>query len=269
MMERTIDRTSYRRSLRNDYQHVEVNQEVSKSFILLNFFLNKVIVSIALIIGAFTTKYFEIAEVENWIKENLTGEYSITTLYAFIKNKFESNKTLFGFVGASEYSGDVSGENSGEISGELLGQVAFDELDGISGDAKYIKENFNLIVPVKGVISSGFGARESTSELVSSYHTGVDIAIESGTDIRVAHDGTVIMAKAFSTYGNCIMVENGKLVTVYAHCSKIDVTEGQKVEQGDVIGKVGMTGNATGPHLHFEIRCEDRFVNPLDILEEI
>lgn len=65
------------------------------------------------------------------------------------------------------------------------------------------------------------------------------------------------------------MIENGDLVSVYAHCSSINVKEGQIVQKGEYIGNVGMTGNATGPHLHFEIRYKDRYIDPKDILGEI
>lgn len=264
-MERTIDRTSYRRSLRNDYHRLESKEENSKTFTMVNFFLNKVIVAIMLIIGALTIKYFELEEAENWIKENLAGDYTITSLYSLLKSKIQFKKENFDASNLLETSGD----NSGEASGEVLVETLSSNVETISSDVEYIKKNYNLILPLNGVISSGFGERESTSDLVSTNHLGIDIANESGTDIKASHSGTITMAKNFSTYGNCIMINDGKLTTVYAHCSKIEVSEGQKVNQGDIIGKVGMTGNATGPHLHFEIRCEDRFLNPTDVLGEI
>lgn len=264
-MERTIDRTSYRRSLRNDYHRLESKEENSKTFTMVNFFLNKVIVAIMLIIGALTIKYFEFAEAESWIKENLTGDYTITSLYGLLKSKIQLKRENFN---SSNLLG-VSGDSSGEISGETLVETLSSNVEIISGDAEYIKQNFSLILPLTGILSSRFGERESTSDLVSSNHLGIDIATESGTPIKASHSGIITMAKNFSTYGNCIMINDGKLTTVYAHCSKIDVVEGQKVNQGDAIGKVGMTGNATGPHLHFEIRFEERFVNPTDVLGEI
>lgn len=66
--------------------------------------------------------------------------------------------------------------------------------------------------------------------------------------------------------GNCIMISSGDLVTLYGHCSKITTQNGKAVKQGEKIGEVGMTGNATGPHVHFEIRYEGRFVNPEDVI---
>lgn len=268
-MERTIDRTSYRRSLRNDYHSVETKETSSKTFTMINFFLNEVIVAIALVIVVLAIKYFELEEVESWIKENLTGQYTITSLYGLMKSKIEYIKEDFDTIDMINISGEISGEVLLQASGEELAETLSTNVENISDDVKNVKKNYSLILPVNGVVSSRFGERESTSDLISTNHLGIDIATESGTDIKASHSGIITMAKKFSTYGNCIMINDGKLTTVYAHCSKIEVTEGQKINQGDVIGKVGMTGNATGPHLHFEIRYEDRFVNPADILGEI
>lgn len=90
---------------------------------------------------------------------------------------------------------------------------------------------------------------------------------QNGTDIVSAMDGTVITATKSITYGNYIIIEKGELKTVYAHCSKLLVTEGKQVKQGEVIAKVGHTGNATGSHLHFEIRINNNQINPRLILD--
>ena len=68
-------------------------------------------------------------------------------------------------------------------------------------------------------------------------------------------------------YGKHLKVQDGDIVTLYAHCSEILVKEGQSVEKGEKIAKVGSTGNSTGPHLHFEIRYQNRYVNPQEIFE--
>lgn len=80
-------------------------------------------------------------------------------------------------------------------------------------------------------------------------------------------DGKVIEARNSSTYGNYIMIEKGELRTVYAHCSKLLVKKGKEVKKGEEIAKVGATGNATGPHLHFEVRINDNRINPRLILD--
>ena len=79
-------------------------------------------------------------------------------------------------------------------------------------------------------------------------------------------EGDVIAASYAGDYGNHIKIQNGDILTVYAHCSKLDVQVGQHINQGQKIGEVGATGKVTGPHLHFEIRRDGRYVNPELIL---
>lgn len=100
-----------------------------------------------------------------------------------------------------------------------------------------------------------------------SGHSGVDIAPRSGTPIRVADGGYVTFTGYQGGYGNFIIVDHGNgLVTRYAHCSSINVSQGQTVSAGTVIGAVGSTGRSTGPHLHFEVLSGGSFVNPLSYL---
>lgn len=133
-------------------------------------------------------------------------------------------------------------------------------------DIDYVKQNTNIIWPLKGTITSRFGTRTPT-EIVTANHYGIDIAGDIGDDIVSAMDGTVTLSSSEGDYGKHIRVESGEVMTVYAHCSELLVKEGETVKQGDKIAKVGQTGRATGPHLHFEIRRDNRFINPEDILE--
>lgn len=133
-------------------------------------------------------------------------------------------------------------------------------------DIDYVKQNINIIWPLKGTITSRFGPRTPT-EIVTANHYGLDIAGNIGDDIISAIDGTVTLSSNEGDYGKHIRVESGEVMTVYAHCSELLVKEGDTVKQGDIIAKVGQTGRATGPHLHFEIRRENRFINPENILK--
>lgn len=90
--------------------------------------------------------------------------------------------------------------------------------------------------------------------------------LQSGTSIYSAMEGTVIVSTSSNSYGKYIMIENGELRTVYAHCNELLVKEGDSIIQGQEIAKVGDTGNATGPHLHFEVRLNDVQIDPLSIL---
>lgn len=132
-------------------------------------------------------------------------------------------------------------------------------------DAEYIKQNCSLIIPVQGTVTSGFGDREPT-EIISAFHQGIDIGAVTGTIINASMEGTVVAASYAGDYGNHIKIQNGDVLTVYAHCSELNVCVGDYVQQGQQIGKVGSTGKVTGPHLHFEIRKENRYVDPSLIL---
>lgn len=104
---------------------------------------------------------------------------------------------------------------------------------------------------------------------VPKNHTGLDIAANTGTNILSAMDGTAILVSEEGDYGNHVKILNGDIMTVYAHCNEIYVVEGQEIKQGEIIAAVGATGNTTGPHLHFEIRKEDRMVDPELVLGEM
>ncbi len=124
--------------------------------------------------------------------------------------------------------------------------------------------NLNFIKPVKGDVSSPFGWRIDPFTGKRAYHKGVDFRAPLGTPVRSAERGKVIFAGKKGGYGNLIIVEHrGGFRTYYAHLQEIDVKEGEDVERGQMIGKVGSTGRSTGPHLHFEVRRGDRVYNPL------
>lgn len=118
----------------------------------------------------------------------------------------------------------------------------------------------NLIRPISGTITSRFGERSS---IRVSNHTGLDIAAPRGTPIKAAASGTVTFSGRSGSYGYMVVIthENG-IQTYYAHCSKLYVSTGTYVNQGDVIAAVGSTGNSTGNHLHLEIRVNGVAYNP-------
>ena len=121
--------------------------------------------------------------------------------------------------------------------------------------------------PLSGTITSEFGEREATIKGMSTDHKGIDIAANSGTNIKSAIDGKVSVAGENSEYGKFIKIVNGDVMTVYAHCKTLKVKSGEKIKLGQTIATVGSTGNSTGPHLHFEIRLENRYINPRLVIE--
>ncbi len=123
----------------------------------------------------------------------------------------------------------------------------------------------DLIWPLEGKISSQFGRRGS------GFHPGIDILAFKGAQIRAVADGLVVISAGnldgYSGYGKIVVIEHGDgIKTVYAHNKKNLVRPGECVRAGEIIAEVGSSGNATGPHLHFEIRKEGKPADPLKYL---
>lgn len=179
------------------------------------------------------------------------------------ENTETANEIQEGGIGGGEDETLQESENKVEqTSNEPVVQLSQMELD-----AKEIKEKYSMILPLTGyTTTSRYGPRTPT-DIVSADHKGIDIGANEGTVFIAAMSGTVTIASGEGSYGNHIFIENGDVITVYAHCKTLYVKPGDKVEQGQKIGEVGSTGNATGPHLHFEIRKSGRTVNPEYILQ--
>ena len=115
--------------------------------------------------------------------------------------------------------------------------------------------------PLKGPINSYFGSRWG------NFHTGLDIGADIGEPYAAAASGTIVAAGWSGGYGNMILIDHGNgVMTRYGHASRLLVSVGQHVSQGQTIGLVGTTGNSTGPHLHFEVILNGDTVNPLNYL---
>jgi Peptidase family M23 len=109
------------------------------------------------------------------------------------------------------------------------------------------------IWPVRGIVTAGFGQRMDPFTGEGNFHNGVDIAAPAGTLVRAAADGILFHAGPDSGYGNEALIDHGYgLTTKYGHLRSLSVVVGQEVTRGQIIGTVGMTGRATGPHLHYE-----------------
>ena len=119
-------------------------------------------------------------------------------------------------------------------------------------------------------ISSGFGFRIDPFTGAGAFHPGLDFRGPVGAPIFAAARGTVSFVGQRSGYGNCVEIDHGNgLITRYAHMSGFRTTIGKAVMPGEVIGLIGSTGRSTGPHLHFEVRINDRPVNPRPFLEAV
>ena len=123
--------------------------------------------------------------------------------------------------------------------------------------------------PVDGRVGSGFGERQDPINGEGAFHSGIDIDAPWGTPVRAAGDGVVIATDQGAGYGREITIDHGHdLTTIYGHLSSIAIVPGEHVTRGQIIGYVGQTGRATGPHLHYEVRVHNVPVNPHKYLRD-
>ena len=130
-------------------------------------------------------------------------------------------------------------------------------------DSSYSSAAPNFVWPVVGYVSSAFGPRRG------NMHDGIDIVALEGTSVKAARSGHVIYAhNRIGGYGNMVIIRHADTFsTVYAHLSAFNVKKGQFIAKGQTLGRVGQTGHANGPHLHFEVRNHRAPVNPLLYLQ--
>lgn len=135
----------------------------------------------------------------------------------------------------------------------------------------FTRANVNVLPsawPINGRLEGGYGGRSDPFSGEGAMHTGIDISAPVGTPVKVTADGIVIHSNWNGGYGRCVIVDHGNgYQTWYAHLSRMDVVEGQEIRQGDIIGLVGATGRATGPHLHYEVRIHSTPVNPYRFMQ--
>jgi murein DD-endopeptidase MepM/ murein hydrolase activator NlpD len=125
-----------------------------------------------------------------------------------------------------------------------------------------------FVLPVPGEVNGRFGTRRLFNGELRSHHTGVDFRAPAGEPVRSTQSGVVRLAKELFYSGNAVVVDHGAGVfSSYSHLSRIEVAPGQKIEKGRVLGQVGATGRATGPHLHWGVKLNAVSVNPLAFVE--
>lgn len=172
----------------------------------------------------------------------------------------------------SELGRAVSDKGLGEAIGDACVAV-FGSSEVPEVAAETIPENacmtqqvlgFAYAAPLEGAVNDCFGYREHPVEGEQQFHYGLDLQGDSGDVISAFADGTVTTVGESSTLGKYVTVlhENG-YTTLYAHCSRITASSGQQVRLGDPIAEVGETGQATGPHLHFELYQDTLYLNPI------
>lgn len=208
----------------------------------------------------------------NKAKEILGYDINFNKLYNDFSNWLVSGKL---FNAAEENQNTIDNELENVLQNEISQNIGGSEkeksketnLSQMEIDANEIKSKYKLIKPIQGTVTSRYGKRNPTTATVPKNHTGIDIAANVGTVIYAALDGVVKIASSEGDYGIHLRIEKDDVAIYYAHCSKLYVKEGENVKQNQPIAEVGATGNVTGPHLHFEIRKNERYVNPDMVLK--
>lgn len=213
---------------------------------------------------AYTPYFTEAEEIVNQLKEknsanidNITISEKYDTELKVMDNVDDAVATLYSEPEKAPESKVTVASNKTKKSTGTVNTAT-----NISGTK--VALGISLSKPVSGVISSRFGVRSS---IRSSAHTGLDIATSTGTPVKAAAAGTVTFAGWKGSYGNLMVITHSNGVqTYYGHCSKLYLSAGATVSQGQTIAAVGSTGNSTGPHLHFEIRVNGIAYNPQNYL---
>lgn len=145
---------------------------------------------------------------------------------------------------------------------------SFDQIREQASQQKDKMAHIPAILPLKNsdaTLSSGFGMRRDPISGNAEFHSGIDFSANEGTPVYSTADGVIKWAERKSGTGNTVVISHGyDYTSLYSHLSKINVTQGQKVKRGEIIGRVGSTGKSTGPHLHYEVNFKGEVQNPVN-----
>ena len=250
---------------------VNVNRE-KKDIKLLKKMIIQLIICVTIYFVIYIVQQNKYAFSEDFInktKEIISYDMDFGKIYNNISN------SLNGLIKKEENVKETNTENQNGIGGaeENITQEVEEseeqqeEISKTDQDVINVKNTTTFIKPIEGVISSKYGIRETATGTVPKNHTGTDIASTTRVKIKSATDGEVVLSSEEGDYGKHLKIQIGEVSIIYAHCNALYVKQGDIVKQGQEIAEVGSTGNSTGPHLHFEIRYQERTVDPQLILE--
>ena len=282
---------------------VSINNNSKKDIKLLKKMIIQIIICILIYLSIYTIQNSEYIFSQDFIqkvKEILTYDTNFNELYQNTKNKITEWITLINpeknteneentenkenqentnpneqAIGGAENSEEnIEVENQGDTEENSGSQEVTNsnyenqtEVTQEEQDIENIKKTASFIKPVQGTITSKYGLRDPSTTTVPKNHTGTDIAANTGTKIISATDGEVVLSSEEGDYGKHLKIQIGEVSVIYAHCNNLYVKQGDKITQGQEIAELGSTGNSTGPHLHFEIRYQERTIDPEKILE--
>jgi len=246
--------------------------KVPFSVIFLFFFLwfafNIYVFSIAIN----TAEYYRMKQNFSYIMNKF---HELRSTIVSLKHAEEEFKRILSVKSKKEMLESINFNPSGDIDIEELKKHAEEAINAVSEIKKFLSEQKDIYRstplgwPVRGEITSPFGKREHPKFGYEEIHTGIDISVHPGTEIKATADGIVVFSGYNGNNGNVVMLKHGYgFTTIYAHNKQNLVKTGQKVKRGDIIAISGNTGSTTGAHLHYEIWQNNKPVNPLSYLKE-
>ncbi len=189
--------------------------------------------------------------------QSLAAEVALTYSFSEVRARFPGG--LLALAAESDPVLESGHRPSLYAFNRMKDAVALDSFPDLLVDPASIPS----IWPVRGLITAGFGQRMDPFSGEGAFHAGLDISAPYGTGVDAAAEGLVFYVGPSQGYGNAIVLDHGYgIKTQYGHLSQIYVVVGQEVKRGQVIGAVGTTGKATGPHLHYEVLVQETPVNP-------
>jgi len=201
----------------------------------------------------------------------VAGRYAVLILE---KGKERKKKRKYKLLTVSKETFRLSYVTFSPEKRELIGSPLVQRERDLIADALEIeKERQNwegkFILPVEGKIVGDYGVKRVAGREFLWHHKGLDIKVPEGTPVQAANSGEVVLADdSFYLHGKTVIVDHGQgVATIYLHLKSINVSKGQRVSKGEIIGRVGETGLATGPHLHWGLCVHGVPVNPLSWVE--
>lgn len=258
-MENTLRRN---RNLRSNYSRRKMPSEVDKKFgkiikqVLISITIFSILLTIKNIDSTFT-KY-----ITSKTQFFLSDDLEVSKIYDSMKRVSSklniSNEKIRSVFNGYGLKPKISLDDSSKIPEDMKAKIF---------DYKLLSE-IQFVIPTKGIMSSGFGTRMNPINNIEEFHNAVDISAPEGTEIKSTIDGVIQKVGVSDSLGNYVQVKHADdLMSLYAHASSLDVKEGQFVNSGDVIARVGTTGWSNGPHVHFELWKGDQMVNVEKLLK--
>lgn len=221
-------------------------------------------------VAVHTAEYYRMRERLAYVTDQFL---ELQSTMASLKQAEQDFRRLFSLKTKADVLETVEFADTGSLDMNVLRSQIDVATASVKGIKEYILEQKDIYLatpagwPVPGRISSKYGYRSHPKSGARQLHTGVDISIPPGTEVRATADGIVSFSGWTMNSGNVVVIEHGRgFNTAYAHNREIRVTVGDRVRRGDVIALAGSTGRSTGPHVHYEIWKDGHHVNPSSYL---